>query len=64
MIAAAEDVTGMVISVQECDRRIGDPPALIGTSEKAREILNWQPQYPGIKDIVSHAWQWHKTRHK
>ena len=64
VIAAAEDVTGMVISVQECDRRIGDPPALIGTSEKAREILNWQPQYPGIKDIVSHAWQWHKTRHK
>ena len=64
VIAAAEDVTGMVISVQECDRRIGDPPALIGTSEKARKILNWQPQYPGIKDIVSHAWQWHKTRHK
>jgi UDP-glucose 4-epimerase len=26
--------------------------------------LNWQPQYPGIKDIVSHAWQWHQTRHK
>ncbi|MDB9451168.1 MULTISPECIES: UDP-glucose 4-epimerase GalE [Dolichospermum] len=64
VIAAAEDVTGMVISVQECDRRIGDPPALIGTSEKARKILNWQPQYPGIKDIVSHAWQWHQTRHK
>ena len=64
VIAAAEDVTGMVISVPECDRRIGDPPALIGTSEKARKILNWQPQYPGIKDIVSHAWQWHQTRHK
>ena len=64
VIAAAEDVTGMVISVQECDRRIGDPPAFIGTSEKARKILNWQPQYPGIKDIVSHAWQWHQTRHK
>jgi UDP-glucose 4-epimerase len=64
VIAAAEDVTGMVISVKECDRRPGDPPALIGTSEKARKILNWQPQYPGIKDIVSHAWQWHQTRHK
>ncbi|MTJ54121.1 UDP-glucose 4-epimerase GalE [Anabaena sp. UHCC 0253] len=64
VIAAAEDVTGMVIPVQECDRRPGDPPALIGTSEKARKILNWRPQYPGIKDIVSHAWQWHQTRHK
>ncbi len=64
VIAAAEDVTGMVIPVQECERRPGDPPALIGTSEKAQKILNWQPQYPGIKDIVSHAWQWHQTRHK
>jgi UDP-glucose 4-epimerase len=64
VIAAAEDVTGMVIKVEECDRRPGDPPALIGTSEKARKILNWQPQYPGIKDIVSHAWQWHQKRHK
>ncbi|MDP5015782.1 UDP-glucose 4-epimerase GalE [Anabaena sp. UHCC 0187] len=64
VIAAAEDVTGMVIPVEECDRRPGDPPALIGTSEKARKILNWQPQYPGIKDIVSHAWQWHQSRHK
>jgi len=64
VIAAAEEVTGMVISVKECDRRPGDPPALIGTSEKAHKILNWQPQYPGIKDIVSHAWQWHQQRHK
>jgi UDP-glucose 4-epimerase len=54
----------MIISVKECDRRAGDPPALIGTSEKARKILNWQPQYPDIKDIVSHAWQWHQKRHK
>ena len=64
VIAAAEEVTARVIPVQECDRRPGDPPALIGTSEKARKILNWQPQYPGIKDIVSHAWQWHQKRHK
>ncbi len=64
VIAAAEEVTERVIPVQECDRRPGDPPALIGTSEKARKILNWQPQYPGIKDIVSHAWQWHQTRHQ
>jgi UDP-glucose 4-epimerase len=64
VIAAAEDVTGVVIPVKECDRRPGDPPILIGASEKARKILNWQPQYPDIKDIVSHAWQWHQTRHK
>lgn len=64
VIAAAEAVTGKVISVQECDRRPGDPPSLIGTSEKARKTLGWQPKYPDIKDIVAHAWQWHQRRHK
>ncbi|MBD2629301.1 UDP-glucose 4-epimerase GalE [Trichormus variabilis] len=64
VIAAAEDVTGMVIPVQECDRRSGDSPVLIGTSEKAQKVLGWKPQYPNIKDIVAHAWQWHQKRHK
>jgi UDP-glucose 4-epimerase len=64
VIAAVEETTGIVIPVQECDRRPGDSPILIGTSEKARRILNWQPEYPSIKDIVAHAWQWHQKRHK
>ncbi|QIR38800.1 UDP-glucose 4-epimerase GalE [Tolypothrix sp. PCC 7910] len=64
VISAAENVTGLTIPVQECDRRPGDPPSLIGSSEKARKILGWQPQYPGIKDIVLHAWQWHQKRHR
>ncbi|MBD2163957.1 UDP-glucose 4-epimerase GalE [Calothrix membranacea FACHB-236] len=64
VISAAEDVTGLTIPVKECDRRPGDPPSLIGSSEKARKILGWQPQYPDIKDIVLHAWQWHQKRHR
>ncbi|BAY25439.1 UDP-galactose 4-epimerase [Calothrix sp. NIES-2100] len=64
VIAAAQAVTGLNIPVQECDRRPGDPPSLIGSAEKARKILGWQPQYPGIKEIVQHAWDWHQQRHK
>ncbi|AUT02071.1 UDP-glucose 4-epimerase GalE [Nostoc sp. CENA543] len=64
VIAAAEQVTGLTIPIVECDRRPGDPPSLIGSGEKARKILGWQPQYPDIKDIVTHAWQWHLRRHK
>ncbi|MBC1236429.1 UDP-glucose 4-epimerase GalE [Nostoc sp. 2RC] len=63
-IAAAEEVTGVSIKVEERSRRPGDPPILIGSGEKARTILNWKPQYPSIKDIVAHAWQWHQKRHK
>ncbi|MEH2301088.1 MAG: UDP-glucose 4-epimerase GalE [Nostoc sp.] len=64
VIAAAEQVTGISIPVEERDRRPGDPPILIGTSEKARTILGWQPQYLSIKDIVAHSWQWHQKRHR
>jgi UDP-glucose 4-epimerase len=64
VIAAAEEVTGMVIPVKECDRRPGDSTVLIGTSEKAKKILGWQPRYLDIKNIVAHAWNWHQKRHK
>jgi UDP-glucose 4-epimerase len=63
VIAAAQEVTGLSIPVEERDRRPGDPPILIGSGEKARTVLGWQPQYPSIKDIVTHAWQWHQQRH-
>ncbi|MFB2896314.1 UDP-glucose 4-epimerase GalE [Aerosakkonemataceae cyanobacterium BLCC-F50] len=62
-IDAAREVTGKEIKAVECDRRPGDPPMLVGSSEKARVILGWQPQYGDIKDIITHAWNWHQKRH-
>ncbi len=64
VIEVAKSITGCDIKVVECDRRPGDPPALIGSSDKARKILNWQPQYSSLEQIINHAWQWHKQRHK
>jgi UDP-glucose 4-epimerase len=63
VIEAAKEVTGREIPILECDRRAGDPPALTGSGEKATKILGWQPQYPSLKDIVNHAWEWHQKRH-
>ncbi|MFB2935124.1 UDP-glucose 4-epimerase GalE [Aerosakkonemataceae cyanobacterium BLCC-F154] len=62
-IDAAREITGKEIKAIECDRRPGDPPMLVGSSEKARKILGWQPQYADIKDILTHAWNWHQKRH-
>lgn len=64
VIQTARKVTGKNIKAIECDRRPGDPPALIGSGDKARKILGWEPKYPDIKDIITHAWQWHQKRHK
>ena len=64
VIQTAREVTDKNIKAIECDRRPGDPPALIGSGDKARKILGWEPKYPDIKDIITHAWQWHQKRHK
>lgn len=63
VIDTAKQVTGRDIKVVESDRRPGDPPALVGSGEKARKILGWNPQYPELDQILSHAWEWHQKRH-
>jgi UDP-glucose 4-epimerase len=63
VIAAAQQVTGREIQVIERDRRPGDPPALVGSSDKVRTILGWQPQYSDLNQILIHAWNWHQKRH-
>jgi UDP-glucose 4-epimerase len=64
VIETAQQVTGKPIHIVERDRRPGDPPILVGSSDKARSILNWQPRYADLKAILTHAWQWHQTRHR
>ncbi len=64
VIETAKQVTGREIKVVECDRRPGDPPVLIGSSDKAQKVLNWKPQYAALPEIIAHAWQWHQKRHQ
>lgn len=63
VIEATKKVTQINFKVNKGDRRAGDPPMLVASSEKARQILGWQPQYPHIETIIKHAWQWHQKRH-
>ncbi|HEY9606115.1 MAG TPA: UDP-glucose 4-epimerase GalE [Allocoleopsis sp.] len=62
VIEAARAVTGHPIPVTLADRRPGDPPNLVGSAEKAKRILGWQPQYADLESILAHAWQWHQKR--
>ena len=63
VIETAREITGKEIKVIECDRRPGDPPSLVGSGEKARTILGWNPEYPDLQNIITHAWNWHQKRH-
>lgn len=63
VIETACRVTGREIKVVECDRRSGDPSILVGSSDKAKKILGWSPQYTDLSKIIGDAWQWHQQRH-
>ncbi|MEO0540165.1 MAG: UDP-glucose 4-epimerase GalE [Cyanobacteria bacterium P01_A01_bin.105] len=63
VIETAREVTGHPIPALEKERRPGDPPSLVGSSATANKILGWVPQYPNVREIIAHAWQWHQQRH-
>lgn len=61
ILEAARKVTGKEIPAELADRRPGDPDTLVASSDKAREILGWKPQFDDIEKIIASAWAWHSS---
>ncbi len=61
VINAAEKVTGFEIPKVIGKRRLGDPAKLVASSQKAKDILGWKPEFKDIDSIIQTAWQWHKN---
>ena len=61
ILNAARKVTGQEIPATMGPRRAGDPSTLIASSEKARDILGWKPNYDDIDKIIETAWNWHEN---
>lgn len=62
VIKTVEQVTGLRVPSKTAPRRAGDPPALVGSAEKARRVLGWAPRFDTIKAMVETAWNWHRAR--
>jgi UDP-glucose-4-epimerase GalE len=61
-IRAVEAVTGKKVPYVVGQRREGDPPSLVASSQKLRERLGWVPKYADLLVIVEHAWKF-ASRH-
>ena len=61
ILNAARKVTGQKIPATVGPRRAGDPSTLVASSEKARDILGWKPNYDDIDKIIETAWKWHEN---
>ena len=58
VIETCSRVTGVDIQYRVVGRRAGDPPFLVGSADKAREVLGWRPVFVGLDEIVETAWGW------
>lgn len=59
IVEAARKVTGHPIPLEIAGRRPGDPDTLVASSDKARQVLGWQPKFDNIEMIIETAWKWH-----
>ena len=61
IVETARKVTDKDIKAIIGERRAGDPSKLIASSDKAREMLGWNPTRTNIENIIKDAWLWHDT---
>ena len=61
MLNAAKKVTNIDIKSEVIEIRAGDPASVVASSEKAREVLGWKPEYVDVEKIIETAWIWYKS---
>ena len=61
MIKEAGAITNRPVPVVEGDRRPGDCTRLVSGSQKAKDVLGWNPQRSTPKEMITDAWRWHNS---
>jgi UDP-glucose 4-epimerase len=60
VIDATRRLTGRNVVQENGSRRAGDPPSLVASSKRAREVLQWAPERSALDDIIASALLWHE----
>ncbi len=58
IVNAIEKCTQKKLNCVESDRRPGDPVAVIASSQKIKDQLNWSPQLENIETIINSVLSW------
>jgi UDP-arabinose 4-epimerase len=61
VVQTVSRVTGRNVPIVIGQRRDGDPPLLVSSTAKARNVLGWAPCYDDLETIIRHSWQWHQS---
>ncbi len=60
VLEMVEQVAELKLDIREEPRRAGDPPTLIATADRIREVLGWQPKFDDLKKIVESSLNWER----
>jgi len=58
VIKTVERITGKPVDYEIGERRPGDPPALLASSQKAEKTLGWTKTHSSLEEIVRSAYEW------
>jgi UDP-glucose 4-epimerase len=64
VIETARQVTGHPIPAKELPPRPGDAARLVASSQKIKRELGWTPGHDDLHEIISSAWEWHRSHPK
>ena len=57
----ARRVTNRAVPVKEGPRRPGDAVSLVSGSQRAMDILGWEPKRSTMDQMIADAWTWHNS---
>ncbi len=63
VIKKTDKVTAREVLFKAGPQRLGDPPVLLASKEKAEKELGWKPRYSDLETIIGTAWHWHQKVH-
>ncbi|MBD2279350.1 UDP-glucose 4-epimerase GalE [Aphanizomenon flos-aquae] len=62
VVERVKDISGVDFPVIEVARRPGDPACVTADAEKIQQVLNWQPKYNNLDNIISSFLAWEKGK--
>ncbi len=57
-------VNGKDLNIVESERRPGDLPVVIAKADKIRSVLDWEPKYDDLEEIVRSSLNWERKLQK
>lgn len=62
VLDSVQRVSGAPLKITEMPRRAGDPPSLVASSDRIRQVLGWVPRLDDLDGIVASSLNWERKQ--